>query len=89
MAQLPQVDAKIAANQSVRSREFINGFFRLKIAIFSTASTLHSEGIYPKSYRLDLLPMSDFAVQCSLFPLQCPVLIFSLRKVYSRITQWP
>lgn len=53
MAQLPQVDAKIAANQSVRSREFINGFFRLKIAIFSTASTLHSEGIYPKSQRLN------------------------------------
>lgn len=40
MARLLQIDVKSPENEPVRSRKFINGFFNLKIAIFSTAFVL-------------------------------------------------
>lgn len=50
MARLLQIDVKSPANRLVRSREFINGFFDRKIAIFSTALVLGN-----RSMRLFLL----------------------------------
>ena len=40
VARLLQMDVKTPENQSVRSRKYINGFYTLKIAIFSTALVL-------------------------------------------------